>query len=838
MKRINTFKLALVIISTVSSAVLAQDANIQQALEACKNITAQQRQMAKAAGYDIDSLCATANGITQPVDTTRPQVVVPSNEVDRQYDSALQNALAESANIRATSSPDLVTENDTSAGVNSDFNDSQVLRQFGYDLFDGAPTTFAPATEIPVMNDYVIGPGDNLEVQLFGKESNQYSLTVTREGVIQFPELGPITVAGLTFVEMKQLLNQRVEKQMIGVQASITMGTLRSIRIFVLGEVNRPGSYIVSSLSTMTNALFVSGGIRKIGSLRNIQLKRQGDVVKTLDLYDLLLKGDTRNDARLLPGDVLFIPPVGTTIGVAGDVKRPAIYELSGEKTLAEAVSLSGGYLPTAYPQLSRLERIDPRGIRTILDVDLTNSSGKSLNILNGDRLEIFSVLERIEDIVTLDGHVYRPGGYSFIEGMKISSLIPSIDVAMPVPDLDYGLVIREKTGTREIEIYQFSLRNILNNVNHVDNIPLSARDQVLVFSAKEQRQPIIEPIIQQLISERPDSEKAKVVSVNGAVRFPGRYPLVENMNPDSLIRASGGLMESAYTSVAEITRRDFSNPENATIRHINVDLSGAASSELLEADDNLIIKTIPNYQEKLTIQLSGEVKFPGKYEFYRGESLSKVIERAGGFTELAHVEAAFFSRDELRKREAKQLRELNQKLQSDIAAAQLEDVNSEKRADLSTMELLQDALEDTQATGRLVIDLPSLVAGDIPDIQLQDMDSLYVPAYRQEVTVIGEIQNPTSHLYKTSLDHIDYMELSGGTTEKADEDRIYVIKADGSVFLPEKTGWFKDNVSMEPGDTIVVPLDTDRLDQLTLWSTVSQIVYQMALGAAAINSL
>ncbi|MEE3189565.1 MAG: SLBB domain-containing protein, partial [Pseudomonadota bacterium] len=238
---------------------------------------------------------------------------------------------------------------------------SPLLKRFGYDLFAGEPTTFAPAADIPIPVDYIVGPGDTIELQLFGSQNAFYSLVVTREGVLNFPELGPITVSGLRFSDLRVTLQERVSEQMIGVRASITMGRLRSIRIFILGDAYRPGSYTISSLSTMTNGLLVSGGINPIGSLRNVQLKRNGRLIQTLDLYDLLLRGDTSADTRLQPGDVIFIPPVGRTVGVDGEVRRPAIYELRAEKTVDDVLELAGGLLPTAYPQASQIERINDK---------------------------------------------------------------------------------------------------------------------------------------------------------------------------------------------------------------------------------------------------------------------------------------------------------------------------------------------------------------------------------------------------------------------------------------------------------------------------------------------
>ncbi len=259
------------------------------------------------------------------------------------------------------------------------------LKPFGYDLFTRVPTTFAPATDIPVPAEYVVGPGDTFEVLLVGERGGRYTLTVGRDGTVDFPQLGPIAVAGLRFASAKDLLEQRVAEQMIGMRASVSMGALRSIQVFVLGEAEQPGSYTVSGLSTITNALFASGGVKPIGSLRNIQLKRNGQVVRTLDLYDLLLNGDTSGDVRLLPGDVIFIPPVGTTVAVEGEIQRPAIYEVKPGAVASEILYLSGGLTPTADPRSATLERIDERRNRTVVDVDLTTPQGRGVRLQTGD---------------------------------------------------------------------------------------------------------------------------------------------------------------------------------------------------------------------------------------------------------------------------------------------------------------------------------------------------------------------------------------------------------------------------------------------------------------------
>lgn len=831
-------KLAALIVLLITTAtlltpqeIIAAEPDIQSALSACKNITAQQKQMAKAAGYDVESLCAAANQSTSPeVDTTMPVVVIPSETIVSPADRTLENLFKES-----NDAPDL--SEDTELKVVD-----QTLQQYGYDLFEGSPTTFAPVTEIPVVHNYMIGPGDTIKIQLFGKTSESYSLTVSRDGTIHFPNLGPISLAGLTFVEMKALLIERISKQMIGVQASITLGELRSIRIFVLGDANRPGSYTVSSLSSMTNALFVSGGVRKIGSLRNIQLKRQGKVITSFDLYDLLLKGDTSKDVRLLPGDVIFIPPLGKTAGVAGEVKRPAIYELKQEKTASDLVALAGGYQPSAYPQASRIERISLAGDRTLIDLDLKTEQGASINLLNGDVLQIYSVLEKIENIVKIEGHVYRPGGFSYREGMRVSDLIGSISNLLPAPDLDYGLLIREMQPTREMLVKQVNLRSIFKDKNSEENLILQARDTLMIFSSIENREEALMPIIETLKNQEKLGHPTKVVTVSGSIHFSGEYPLTNGMSVQKLIFAGGGLKQSTYVSSAEITRKDYSNPEQASIKHFSIPLESSLSESndspvLLEPGDHLSLRIIPRYQEALLVTLQGEVKFPGEYEFIRGETLSDIVGRAGGLTSLSHVDAAFFTREDLKSKEEKKIAEFQKRLKADIAASQLEDVNSDKKTDRGSLNELLDDLESSEATGRLVINLSAILNHSVEDLQLRDGDRLIIPTFRQEITIIGEVQNPTSHLFNPVSDHLDYIDRSGGTTERADKNRIYVIKANGSVFLPEKRGWFHDDVTMSPGDTIVVPVETDRLDNITFWTSVSQIVYQMALGAAAIRS-
>ncbi|MBD3366973.1 MAG: sugar transporter, partial [Candidatus Eisenbacteria bacterium] len=376
------------------------------------------------------------------------------------------------------------------------------LRQFGYELFAGAPTTFAPATDIPVSPDYIIGPGDEVVVQLYGKTNRTATLTVDRDGVIAFPELGPITVAGLTFREMKETIARDVERRMIGVEVSVSMGRLRSIRIFVLGEVFQPGSFTVSGLSTLTNALFASGGVRKIGSLRNVQLRRDGELVSSLDLYDLLLEGDTSGDVRLMPGDVIFVPPVGPLVGVAGEVLRPAIYEIDEGTTVRELLELAGGLTPTAHDDLLQLERVETAG-RTTYDLSLAATDLRTVQ--DGDLVKVYPVRDREEHVVFLTGNVVRPGKRQHFEGMRVLDLIPETGGLLPETYFKYALIERENELNSEPEYVGFDLGAALIESDPQANLELEPRDRVYVF-------------------HRASFRDVPRVSVRGEVRSPGTY--------------------------------------------------------------------------------------------------------------------------------------------------------------------------------------------------------------------------------------------------------------------------------------------------------------------------
>ena len=828
----------------------------------------------------------------------------------------------------------------------------QALQQFGYNLFAGSPSTFAPATDIPVPANYIMGPGDTVILQLYGQQNVTHSLVITREGMLLFPDIGPIAVAGLSFDELRAQVNEIVATQLIGQRAAITLGSLRSIRVFILGEAFTPGSYTVSALSTMTNALFVSGGITNVGSLRNVQLRRQGQTVSELDLYDLLLRGDTSGDVRLQPDDVLFIPPIGVTVGVSGEVIRPAIYELKDETSADEVIALAGGLLPTAFAPATKIERIDASGQRTVIDIDLSADSGLQTTMRNGDRLKVNPVLDRLQNVVLTEGHLQRPGGYQWREGLRVSAVIPGTAMLQPNPDLQYALIVREQQPSRLSEVHKLELGNAINNPGSAADQLLQPNDRIvtfgvtesrgqnlfgllqelnaqasfnspaavvtisgnvrfpgeypylqnmtvadmlnsaggmlensdnqyallvlkndnqgaigienaigpsmsidgtkavrkgdrlLIFAANGARTEILNDVISQLKAQSDAVERSRVVRISGQVRFPGEYPLYDGMTVSDLLLAAGGVTESALIEEAELTRYYVEGNAGRQVNHLPINLqeSGALGAELRLAEfDNLVVKQLPNWTEAETITITGEVRSPGTYSIAKGDTLSSVLLRAGGLTSYADSNASVLLREALREQERELLEQYRQDLEGDIAAIALEEENNEEQSGvLSVGNNLLSQVDETEPLGRLVVDLPKLLAGALDaDVIVRDGDQLFIPRTRQEVSIMGEVNYPTSYLYNPKTSVADYINLSGGFTQRSDAKRTYIIKANGQVVSFNDSRWFfQQATALEAGDTIVVPFDVEPVDYLATWTSVSQVLFNLATSVLAINSV
>jgi len=733
------------------------------------------------------------------------------------------------------------------------------LKPFGYDLFDHSLSTFAPVTNIPVPADYTIGAGDELEVQLYGNQNRSYRLTVDRDGQVVFPELGPIGVAGQRFASVKDELEGRVARQMIGVKASVSMADTRAIRVFVLGEAQVPGSYTISGLGTMLSALYAAGGIKPIGSLRDIQLKRQGTIVRHLDLYDLLIRGDTTGDVKLLPGDVVFVPPIGETASADGEVRRPAIYEIHHGATVEDLVQLAGGLTPDADVRGAMLNRIEDSGARRVVAVDLNSRQATGRPLSNGDLLRVSRLRPTLDSAVHIQGYVFTAGAVAFQPGMRLLDVLPSVDALRPDADLHYVLIRREVPPDRHIEVVSADFAAAVAQPGSAANLPLAARDEITVFDLQSGRDRLIRPLMDELRMQSSISAPAHVVRIDGRVRVPGQYPLEQGMRVSDLIRAGGSLSDSAFGGAAELARYAIINGESRQTELIPVDLAAVLRGDPkanipLQAFDSLSIKEISLWGEQEQVVLDGQVKFPGTYSIKHGETLKSVLQRAGGLTQYAFPEGSVFTRVELQQREQDQLNFLGQRMQTDIATMALQVTagaqlsqgsqgGSGAAGALAIGQTLLGQLRNTRAVGRLVIDLPRLMQepeGSEDDVIMRNGDHLIVPRYQQEVTVIGEVQSVTSHLYRANLSRNDYIALSGGMTSHADTGRIYVVRANGSV-VANSSHFFRVNseaMKIHPGDTIVVPLDTQQLPPLPMWEAITTILYNLAVSVAAVHSL
>ncbi|MCX8861364.1 SLBB domain-containing protein [Vibrio parahaemolyticus] len=815
-----------------------------------------------------------------------------------------------------------VASSATEAKVNDAEKDEQGLKRFGLDLFAGSPTTFAPISDVPVPADYTVGAGDEIVIQLFGKENTTHRLRVNRAGIINFPSLGPVQVAGMTFSDVRDSLNQRVKEQMIGVRSDISLGEMRTMQVFVMGDAYKPGAYTVSALTTISQAIYYSGGFSESGALRNVQLKRNGRVIRKLDMYDLLLKGDARNDIRLLPGDVVFIGALGNTISIDGEVNRPAIYEIKPGETYKQAIQMAGGFTANAYSDQIEVKRYAAKGARDALTLNFSQSHDQQTKVKDGDAVNVLKKNEELTRYVQIEGDVRHPGFIEWKSGLRIADLFQSVDTSFnSTADVSYAVVVREINPQRDIEVYQVNLANAILSPTSKDNLKLNSRDRVLVFNRfnnedldtladqetvtkaktleqaqlqaqqeqlkeqevmsssvavssampleKDSKQPkivfrgkeitkddfealkqntrrtLLAPVLLQLQQQSRLGLAPQIAEVFGEVKHPGRYPITPRMTISTLIEAAGGLTYNAFTINAELARTVInSKDERASIDVERIDLRQAiqgstADDAIIVGRDRLNILEKPNVKLQSTVTLQGEVRFPGTYTVRQGETLGELLERAGGLTEFAHPQGAIFTREALRLQEQKLLNQYAADMRAETAKKTFR-ADSNMGSVISdpdkTLKFVEEASR-SKALGRMVVQLNRILKDErSADFMLEDGDFLFVPTFRNTVSIMGEVQVPITYLLDNKLDVDDYLNKAGGAKKQADEDRIFVVRADGSVYKPTSGYWFGNNhEELKAGDTIVVPIDTDYRDALSTWTAATQILYQTGV---AINAL
>jgi len=533
------------------------------------------------------------------------------------------------------------------------------LEQFGYDLFSEVPSTYVPVTNIPVPSDYILGPGDTLVVQLFGKTNVEYKLVVSREGQVLLPELGPVQVSGLSFIEVKENLKSRFESQVFGTKAAITIGNLRTIKVMVVGDVVRPGSYTIAGLTSLMNALLNSGGVKRTGSLRNIQLKRNGRLVSRLDIYQVLLRGNVQNDVRLAHGDVIFVPPIGATIGIGGEVLRPAIYELKNEISLGEVITMAGGLLPSASLQASHIDRVKKGRYHTLIDIPAGTSAAMQTAIKAGDLVRIFPVKQLIDDVVLLSGHVIRPGGYQLTPGMRVSQLVSSSLTLRTNADTRIALLRRELREQRRVSVRYLDLKGILNLPGSKSDLILKPRDEVIIFDLGQNRAKRLSNLVNSLQTQSNHEYPPMVFNITGHIRYSGSFPLEYAARFLDGLKLAGGVLPGTDTNYALIARKTY--PDNQ-LEMLSVAINNArlqplsehnpiihpedkififdpqsARSSMIKKEIQRLNKQTPYGQAAPVVSISGSIYHQGDYPLEPGMRIDKLLIAAGGLKEQSY---------------------------------------------------------------------------------------------------------------------------------------------------------------------------------------------------------
>jgi len=703
---------------------------------------------------------------------------------------------------------------------------------FGLDVFRTPSSRFDPNVNGPVDPGYRVGPGDELVLILTGDVELAHTLDVTRNGFVVIPQVGQIGVSNLTLAQLEDLLYARLGRVYSGVQRgegattrfSITVSRLRSNQVFVVGDVVSPGAYRISSAATALSALYAAGGPSERGSLRQVQIRRGGKVVGTLDVYDYLLRGDASQDIRLQQGDVLFVPINGPRVRVDGPVVRPATYELKGTEQLADVLRAAGGLRATAASQRVLVERVLAVSARTGLganrvsiDVPLDRGGAPPAFAMNdGDVVRVARIDSRVRDRITVNGHVWTPGAQGYSAGLTLEQALRRAGGVKPDAYLGRVLVTRLNADSTRTQL-RVMLRDTTGAT--VEPFTLQADDEITAFSRTE---------------FRPD----RYVSIAGAVQSGGRYPYREGMTLRDLALLAGGLSDLADLRQAEIARRPDTSSALLLSETVRVPLDSgylfaegrvatAGVAEVpLKPYDNVLIFADPERRAPITVKITGEVQFPGTYTLRtRNERLSTLVGRAGGLTSYGDAAAVYYSR---RVEGSATVSRLVR------SAAQVRNAQTgEVRAVVSDT----GKLEDAGTRIRVGVDLPQALARSESrdNLFLLDGDSIHVPARQQIVTVRGEVNAPTAFV-ANGRGLGSYIEAAGGGTAGGNTRRAYVIQPNGKIESRRHLFWVVTlDPQPRPGSTVVVPAKGERTAGTSILQTLAVVAQTLAAVSAAV---
>ncbi|ABL00996.1 polysaccharide biosynthesis/export family protein [Pelobacter propionicus] len=729
------------------------------------------------------------------------------------------------------------------------------LEQFGYNFFRPDASAFSSLTDVPVGDDYLVGPGDRIILQLWGSIDGVHELEVNRSGEVLLPRVGAVKVWGVPFGGLHELFRRSLATIFKDFQLNVNMGKLRMMKVYIVGEVRSPGDYNLSSLSTVISALTAAGGPTKNGSLRNIQIRRVGKLPQSVDLYDFFLRGDRNCDVRLQPGDTIYVPVLRKVAAIGGNVRRPAIFELKDEKRLTDLLRLAAGISVTGSLQRIQIAGINAHDNRQVRDFNIDPRKGDkqfteitdSIGIRHMDSVRIFSINSVLRGQVRVEGYALHPGDYALAKGMRVKDLFGPEDV-LPETYRDVAVITRMLPPDYLQEKISINLGQALaGEPDH--NLELKEFDRITLFS-------------------RWDMEEMPMARISGEVQKPGSYRVYERMSLRDLIFNAGNIKKSAYLKSAEISR-SIVDKEGVRAQIIDVDLEEAlkgnpAHNVLIEKMDEVIIRRIPNWVDETGryVTLRGEVMFPGVYPVLKGETLSSVIRRAGGYTDRAYLKGAKFTRKSVAEIQQKKMDEILAKTEDSVAKKQAELASTaSSKEELAATQAALDGLQKNiqrlkkeKAEGRVSIALAPLdkLQKSGYDLELLGGDNLEIPQSTGTVMVYGEVFSPTNLVQRPGKDVAYYLRKAGGPTSNANEDEIYVIKVDGTVVSRAQSGsgisWDEDarswsfggfkSTPLDAGDTIVVPQEMDRIAWTREIKDIATILGQVALMVGVVAGM
>ena len=750
----------------------------------------------------------------------------------------------------------------------------QVLPIYGANLFRNVPSTFAPLNLAPVPLDYILGPGDELRVRVWGQVNFQVNVRVDRSGEIFLPQIGPVHVEGLPVSALQSKLRDAISHTYHDFNLTADVGQTRAIQVYVTGEARRPGVYTVSSLSTLVNALFASGGPSIEGSMRTIELRRGDRVITNFDLYNLIAHGDKSKDVTLLSGDVIYIPPVGPQVALTGSVHNPGIYELRAQESLADLLADAGKVSSVAANARISIERIDDHRYRGAMEV-ADDSAGLATALADGDVIRIFSIVPEYRKTVILRGNTANPGRFAWRPGMRISDLIPDKEslitrnywwrraqLGFPAPEFEPMpslAAMRQPIENSPVTVHPLALASAdrMASADRSDQLALEQsrqpnRDDASGFEENSdigasQREP-------SKSSFAPRQQRIDVTSI--AATQPSQFARTVSSEPRTSIQLLAPEIDWNYAAIERL------DPQTLKTTVIPFDLGKLvidhdASQDLgLQPGDVVTIFSdadiqLPLQEQTKLVRLEGEFVHAGVYTAEPGETLRHLVERAGGLTSNAYLYGSEFTRQSAREVQQARIDEyvqnLNMRMQRGALAfassstASAQDIASGAAAQSSEHDIIA-SLRQMRATGRIVLQFTPDASGanSLPDLPLQNGDRFVVPSVPAIVNVVGAIYDQNSFLYKPGLRAGGYLQEAGGPTKDADGRREFIIRADGEVVSRDmlKSTWGNgfNSLRISPGDTIVVPEKTYKPSALRGLIDWSQVFSQLALGAAAVN--